>query len=145
MLSKALNIAIHSILSKPTKALPLLLKIQSSTASSSLLFPMHSAQQLPLISSALLSPLSSSNVFFTSRYATFSVFPPTSVSLVSSWTFNICLEILCYSLLSSLSLSVLFAAFLLVTHPFSFVSLFFMSISLSLAHSSLSLLWVMTQ
>lgn len=46
------------------KAPLLLLKIQSSTVSSSLLFSTQSAQLLPLISSTLLSPLFSSNVFF---------------------------------------------------------------------------------
>lgn len=60
----ALNKAVHNILSKPAKALLLLLKIQFSTATSSLLFPTQSsAAPTHLLCSLSLSPLFSSNVF----------------------------------------------------------------------------------
>lgn len=76
------------------KAPRLLLKIQSSaTAASSLLFSTPNAQQLPLISSSLLLFL---KCFF---FLCFSLRShPLHLSLVSSWAFNICLEILCLAL-----------------------------------------------
>lgn len=82
-----------------------------------------SVYQLPLVS---LSCLSSSNVFFTPHYAAHSVFPSPSVSLMSAWTSNICLMTLCFSLLSSLLLAVISAAFLLgISSVFMYLYIFF--------------------
>lgn len=81
-----------------------------------------SVHQLPLVS---LSCLSSSNVFFTPHYAAHSVFPSPSVSLMSAWTSNICLMTLCFSLLSSLLLAVISAAFLLgISSVFMYLYIF---------------------
>lgn len=76
---KALNKAVHNTLSKPAKALLLLLKIQFSTATSSLLFPTQSSAAPTHLCSLSLFPLSSSNVF--SCCAPLAVFPSPSVSL----------------------------------------------------------------
>lgn len=62
--------------------------------SSSLLFSTQSAQLLPLISSTLLFKCF---LFFFSNFSLRSL--PLRLSLVSSWTSNICLEMLCHSYL----------------------------------------------